>query len=669
MTSRILMLLFLVATCMSAQDDKIKFGKVSKAELEQKIHSLEKEAEAAILYKKERVYYNYNAENGFTTTRYAHLRVKIYNKSGTDRGTIKVPLYISKNGREEIGSIKGYTYNLVNGKVEETKLKKEGIFKENANKYRENVSIAMPEVKEGSVIELEYKINSDFAGNIDDFRFQYGIPVNKVELSVEIPQYYIFKRYTRGAYPIQLTQSRNNRKMEVRYRQENDPGRFNGGNKTSNLEFYENVYKVSAVSIPSLKNENYTDNIDNYRSSIKFELASTQFPNSIYKNYSLSWEDVAKAIYKYDDFGEELKKSKDLKEVVEAIKNETQDQGKLAQAIFDHVKNRMTWNEYYGVGSESGLEKAYEQKTGNVADINLMLTVMLRYAGFKSNPVLVSTKSHGIPLFPTNDGFNYVIAAIEDGDKTLLLDATEKKAPMGMLHTRALNWTGRLIREDGTSKRVSLLPEKTSKKIAFMNVDIAEDGSVKGKLRSQLTGNYGFDFRDSHKDDSNEDLMNEMEERYLELEVDNLETTNLNTYEKPFVESCTFKRTGQTELIGGKIYFKPALFMAVNENPFKANKRDFPIDFVYSRSNKVTINYVLPEGYKVETLPESKAFALPDDMGSFKYDIKNVGNKLQFSSTISMNTAVIPAIHYQSLKEFYNQVVTKHSERVVLSKI
>lgn len=668
MKFRILTLLLIVVACVSAQDDKIKFGKVSKAEIEQKEHQKEKEAEAAILYKKERVYYNYNAEDGFTTTRYAHYRIKVYNKSGLDWGTIKVPLYISGTNKEEIGSVKGFTYNIVNGKVEETKLKKDGIFKENVTKYREKVSIAMPEVREGSVIELEYKINSDFAGNIDDFRFQYGIPVDKVDLTVEVPQYYIFKRYARGAYPVQLTQSRKNRKMEVRYRTENDPGRLNGSNKTSNLEFYENVYKVNAMNIPSLKNEDYTDNIDNYRSSMKFELASTQFPNSPYKNYSLSWEDVARAIYKYDDFGGELKKSKHLKETVEQINNETLDKSKLAQAIYDHVKNRMTWNKYYGVGSENGLKKAYEQKTGNVADINLMLTVMLRYAGFKSNPVLVSTKSHGIPLFPTNDGFNYVVAAIEDGDNILLLDATEK-APIGILPSRALNWMGRLIRDDGTSKGVNLLPKKLSKQIAFMNVNILEDGSVEGKLRTQLTGNAGFSFRDSHKDDSNEDLMNEMEERYLGMEVNDLETKNLKDYEKPFIESCTFKRANQMELIGEKIYFKPALFMSVSENPFKVEERDFPVDFVYSKSKKITINYVLPEGYKVETLPESKAVALPNNMGSFKYDIKNVGDKIQFSSTLNIERAIIPANHYQSLKEFYNQIVTKHSERVVLSKI
>jgi hypothetical protein len=62
-----------------------------------------------------------------------------------------------------------------------------------------------------------------------------------------------------------------------------------------------------------------------------------------------------------------------------------------------------------------GVKKAYKDKTGNVAEINLMLTAMLRYAGLNANPVLVSTRSNGIAIFPNRTAFNYVIAAVENG--------------------------------------------------------------------------------------------------------------------------------------------------------------------------------------------------------------------------------------------------------------
>jgi hypothetical protein len=63
-----------------------------------------------------------------------------------------------------------------------------------------------------------------------------------------------------------------------------------------------------------------------------------------------------------------------------------------------YVKANVIWNNY-GYSCD-GVKTAYKKiKLGNVAS-NLMLTAMLRYAGLTANPVLVSTRSNGIALFP-----------------------------------------------------------------------------------------------------------------------------------------------------------------------------------------------------------------------------------------------------------------------------
>lgn len=671
MSLRVLPLVFFIAIGLTAQEKNFKFRKVSKEEVQQTHHALEKDAEAAILYKKERVFYDFDANNGFRTMRDARYRIKIYNKSGLDWGTIEVPLYTSKNGEERISSIKGYTYNLVNGKVVEAKLKKDGIFIENVSKYRNKASIAMPEIREGSVIDIEYRISSDFAGNIDDFKFQYGIPVDRVEVSVEIPEYYIFKRYGKGFYPISIEQSKKSRQIDFNYRPEFEAGMGGKGRSKTEirkLDFFENVYKVNAQNIPSLKEVDFTDNIDNYRSAIKFELASTRFPNRPYKNYNLSWEDVAKSIYKYDDFGGELKKERVIRDVVDQLKAEASDKNALALKIFEHVKNRMTWNKYTGVGCENGIKKAYEEKTGNVADINLMLTVMLRYAGFNANPVLVSTKSHGIPLFPTNDGFNYVVSAIENGESYTLLDATEKMGTMNVLPLRALNWKGRLIREDGSSIEIDLAPKKPTKRLVFLSAQISEDGTVEGKMRKQLTDGLALNYRKSYKDQTLEEIMEHIENRYVEMEMDEFEIKNQEVCSKPVVEVCSFVMENQVESISNKLYFRPALFLSLVENPFKMETREYPVDMEYPRLSDLTVNFQIPEDYVVESIPENMALALPDGLGSFKYSIKQNGNMIQFRSTTAINKAIIPPNYYQALKEFYNQLVSKQAERIVLAK-
>lgn len=670
MKLKLLVIAIMVSAITIAQDNKIKFGKVSKEEVLQKEHHLDKDAEAAFLFKKERLFYKYDGTEGFRTVRSAHYRIKVYKKSGLDWGTFEIPLYTSTSGEERIGQVKGYTFNDENGKINEVKLKKDGIFKENVSKYRNKVSISMPNVKEGSVIDLEYSITSDLSGYMDDFQFQYGIPVNHVDISVEIPQYFIFKRYSKGFYPINLKQSRKNRKITVQYREESDPGRLNGGKRTSELEFFENVYKVSSRNIPALKKVSYTDNINNYRSAITFELASTQFPNSPFKNYSKSWDDVAETIYRYDDFGDELKKQRFFKDDIDVLISSQSESAVLKKAIYQHVRDKMNWNEYNGVGCDKGVKKAYEEKIGNVADINLLLTSMLRYAGFRANPVLVSTKTHGIPLFPTTDGFNYVVAAIENSNGSIdLMDATEKMGAVNILPSRALNWNGRLIREDGTSMEVTMVNRSVSKKSIFMNAELTDDGSVSGKMRTQNTGHIALKYRKAHKDESVEDIMDEMESKYVEMEIDELEVKNKKEFNKPVLESCVFVKENQAEIISEKIYFKPALFFALNENPFKLETREYPVDFVYPQAQRLVVNYKLPEGYQIESMPESASFALPDGLGSFQFTFKQNGNQIQFSSTTAINKSLIPPNYYASLKEFYNQMVIKHNEKIVLSKI
>ena len=132
--------------------------------------------------------------------------------------------------------------------------------------------------------------------------------------------------------------------------------------------------------------------------------------------------------------------------------------------IFEFAKSKMTWNSIYGMYCDEGVKKAYKEGTGNAADLNLMLTAMFRYAGLNANPVLVSTKNNGIPIFPTRDGFNYVISGVVINGSVFLCDATNKKGEINILEKKLLNWQGRMIVDESTSAWVPLTPSKPAGK-------------------------------------------------------------------------------------------------------------------------------------------------------------------------------------------------------------
>ena len=146
------------------------------------------------------------------------------------------------------------------------------------------------------------------------------------------------------------------------------------------------------------------------------------------------------------------------------------------------------------------------------------------------------------------------------------------------------------------------------------------------------------------------------------------EVQNSTDLSNPIIENYEFTTNNAVEIIGDKMYFSPFLFFATTENPFKQETREYPIDFVFPNQDKFNITIKIPDGYVVETLPQPKAIAMPDDTANFKYIISNTPNQIQILYILNINQAIINSIDYEALKNFYKEIVTKQTEKIVLKK-
>lgn len=329
----------------------------------------------------------------------------------------------------------------------------------------------------------------------------------------------------------------------------------------------------------------------------------------------------------------------------------------------------MRWNEYNGYFCDQSVKKAYQEKTGNVAEINLMLTAMLRHAEIDANPILLSTRSNGISFFPSMNAYNYVIVGVEDNDNMILLDATNKNAYVNVVPTRALNWTGRVVKKEGTFLEVNLMPKTISKDVVNVIASISNEGEVSGKIREQYYDYNGYVFRSQHADLTNEAHMERIEKKFKGIEIDEYDLSNKQDFDKPAIENYSFKSTNSIEIIGDKMYFSPMLFLALDENPFKQDERAYPIDFSYPYEDKYLITLTIPDGYAVESLPQSVSIPMSNDNGSLKYMIVNKEKQIQLSVVMDINHAVIAPDSYPELKGFFSEVIKKQTEKIVLKKI
>ncbi|WP_428231477.1 transglutaminase domain-containing protein [Flavobacterium sp.] len=650
---------------------EFKLGKVSVAELEQKMHPKDSSAAAAILYKKGKTRIEYDQNDGFITVTDVETRIKIYKKEGYNWANQSVWYYSSNGFKERVSFADAVTYNLVNGKIEKTKLKSDGAFDEIVNKFRGQKKITMPNVKEGSIIEFSYQVRSPSDRMIRDWDFQTSVPVNYSEFSTYVPEYYVFNSRQKGYVFPKITTVTNPRSITFTNKERSGGGWGNTQTtfSTDKLDYTETQTTYLALDFPAMKDEAYVNNIDNYTSSVQHELSMTKYPNSQIKMYSTDWNSVAKTIYDYDDFGPELNKTgyfeEDLKKIL-ADKNTSEEK---ILAIFNHVKANVKWNDYTGYSCDSGVKKAYKEKTGNIADINLMLTAMLRYAGLTANPVLISTRSNGISIFPNRNAFNYVIAAVETPNGNVLLDASDKFSTPNVLPFRALNWSGRLIRKDGSSEEVDLMPKKASNDIVFMNYSIDPEGKVTGKTRRQCTDYNAMITRDKIAGIKEEEYLEKLENQNNKIEISDYSRTNEKELLLPTIETYSFTGNNLCEVIGGKIYVSPMLFLTNEKNPFKQEVREYPVDFGFPFIDKYNITIQIPEGYTTEVLPEPLVMNMENNLGSFKFNIASTGNALQISIQHQINDAIVSTEKYEMLKEYYKGMIAKETEKIVLKRI
>ena len=671
MKNLLMTVLILVITTQMTYSQKRELGEVTIEELAQQVHPKDSSAVAAVLFEIGSTQFNYSEENGFGKETEIVAKIKIYKKEGYEYANKVVNYYIGSNPDESVSFSKAITYNLIAGKIEKTKLKSDGEFVVKKTKNWAQKKLVMPNVIPGSIIEYRILIKSPFLSTLADWNFQKSIPVDYSEYNTLIPEYYYYNVSNKGFITPTIEKNIKSKTLTYTYRESGAPG-LNEARKlsvTSSINYQENSTKYVCEDLPALKDESYVNNIDNYRVTVTHELSGRRLPNSPFENFANDWEGVVNKIYESESFGDELKKTGYFEKDIDALLSGVTIANERLNAIFNYVKTTMNYDDNDSYYCDEGVKKAYQNKKGNCAEINLMLTSMLRYAGFNANPVLVSTRSNGINYFPSRTAYNYVIAAVEIDSKLVLLDATNKNSLPDILPFETLNWFGRLIRKEGTSMEIDLMPKSKSVETTNLIATIDADAKLTGKVRNQFFDYNAFGFRESNETLTNEAYLEKLEKRHQGIEIQDYEVLNKKELSKPIIENYSFSHSNAVEVIGDKMYFSPLLFFAATKNPFTQEKREYPIDFVYPQQEKYIISIVIPEGYALESMPASKSIALADNLVSYKCLSTVKDKQLQMLFTIDINQAIIGSEYYESLKEFYKDWLEKQNEKIILKKI
>ncbi|NBP67633.1 MAG: hypothetical protein EBU52_02705 [Cytophagia bacterium] len=252
------------------------------------------------------------------------------------------------------------------------------------------------------------------------------------------------------------------------------------------------------------------------------------------------------------------------------------------------------------------------------------------------------------------------------GDKHYLLDATDKLLPFGMLPERCLNGRGFVVAKAGYSW-VNLTSPVRSRVLYNLEGKLTEEGTLEGKLTLERTGYFGSTGRKEYLAKEETEYVKNLSETH-QLEVTKSEFTNTKELTDAFREVYEVIATDRCNVVPNTIYFNPVFFNKIKENPFRSEDRKYPVDFGHSFDQMYVLKLAIPEGYIVDEAPQSKAMALPGGAGKFTYSYTLTGNTINLMNNLQINKGVFNQEEYASLREFYNQVVAKQAEQIVLKR-
>jgi len=620
--------ILLIASFVSAYAQLMPYGVVDTTDLRLTSCDFEKDANAEVLFDYASTSYKYE-----TITMERHKRIKIFNDNGKDEANIRIEFYGAHHD-ENITDIEAETVNLNNKTIEYTAVDKKQIYTEVTDKSRKAIIFSFPNVRAGSVLEFKYKWSTPYPYNYPDWLFQGDIPCRYSEFDAGFDHEYLFN-YFRNVY----------QRME----------------KDTIINVNNDIQHIWALSnIKSYKIEPFMDYPEDYLECI------------LLKRYisSRSWAWVGHNLLDDDDFGKQLTvKLSDESDIINKANSIPTNEEKMAY-IFNSVKKSIKWNKADYWFTVDGVKKAWDKKTGNSTEINLILYHLLNAANVNASLVVLCTRDNG----KIDSGYasdrklnRTVVYCPVDPVNYYILDATSpyntyNNVPIDLMGLKALQITP-------TDRISGLINIKVSsaREVIFVDGEINPDGLLEGTSQISSSAYSREKYLKKYNDLGEKKYVDEFQDKDKKLKIFSLKMDNVESDTLPLVQTFHFNYKS-AEPDGDYLYFNPNVFTTFESNPFLSESRVSNIDFGCLYSYSINGRYKIPPGYKVDALPKSVNMQMPDKGITFRRILAEQDGLIVVRYIIDYKKNLYSKDEYPSIRDFYKKMYEMLNEQIVLKK-
>jgi len=595
-------------------------------------------------------------EYGFRTVFYRYKRIKILNKRGLDAARVTLSYSTEDNGGRKLKSLKAFTYNLENGRVNKTSVEKKDFFLEKEDGDINTEKFAFPNAVPGSIIEYEYTIKRA-TNTLPSWYFQSSYPVLQSSFALELPD--IFN------YIIQLT----GKKYLINKKTDSVKKVLVAGNTWYTPVIYTINWKFQ--NIPPMREEPFTTTIENYIGCLKFQLSA--IPDGPYKTVRVlgDWQSVSDRLLNSERFGIPINKNEAwLKKLTDGLVRGSESKLPEAKKLYSYVRDHFRVDDQDFLMSPGVvLKDICLAGHGNVAEINLLLIAFLRSQNMEADPVILATRKSGLTNanYPILDNFNYLVCRLSVDGKVYFLDASSASEGFGRLPVKCYNGHARVVTRNNYPVYFSpdSLKESSSTSVFLYNTE-------KGKqMKLEYTHIAGMDESRNIRDS-----LKRIGEGYsfrgiadgipFKRMIDSSGSDSLTNPDFPVRLYCKMHLLPGNDSL---IYFNPMLDFHAERNPFISATRLYPVQLPYTSDKIFILNMEVPDGYEVDELPQSTRLLLNATDGIYEYLIQSTGRKILFKSHMALRKAIFEPEEYAALRGFFASVIKKQNEMIIFRKI
>ncbi len=318
--------------------------------------------------------------------------------------------------------------------------------------------------------------------------------------------------------------------------------------------------------------------------------------------------------------------------------------------------------------------QVFKKKYGDCKDNSSILYEMLKIAGLEGHLTWIGTRSipYSYKEVPAPIVDNHMILSYYDGDQIYFLDATGRYTPI--THPSSfIQGKEALVAIDEDNFRivdVPVIPAEKNRVDDFTQLKLDGDkltGHSEVEISGYNKGDYLYALGNlntkAERDQFYNSLFQKGNNKFI---ISNLEEQNKDDYDKKAITKFDFSIEDYVSQYGDEIFVNLNLNKYISRYKTNDNrKRD--IEFDYKSEFTFKTEFTIPEGYKVDYLPESQEFK--NDYLNSQISYTQLDNKIIYEHHVTADFLVLNLDQQKEVNAIIKDVEKAYKEVVTLTKI